>query len=88
MSTEMLMYIAAVVIALLGFWLNDWKSKIETKYTEFDKHKTDYINRIHNVELDLAHRITRDEITQLRHEIRDDFQLFKSELQELIKGFK
>lgn len=99
MNAEMWLTVLLFVGAGITFWFVDWKNKIEdshrVKYSEFLKYKqetdvckTELIERIHQAELQLATRLTREEVAEFKLEIKNDFLEMKKEFREMIKEIK
>lgn len=81
MNTEQWMIVLFFVIAGVTFWFVDWKNKIDIKLNQLDEYKTKINETLHKIDIELALRVTRDDL-------KNDFLELKKELKDMISNLK
>lgn len=74
MSGELWLWGMGLMLAVLGFWLRDWKERVEealaVKQKELDLLEDGY----HKLSVQMERRITRDELATFRVEMKTDIR--------------
>lgn len=86
MTAETWVWVLGVLLTLLGFWLRDWKDRIETALAVKQEKLDSQEREITELKVAMAKRIERDEFESFRREIKRDIDDGINRVINTIKG--
>lgn len=88
MTAEQWLWVVSILLALLGFWLRDWKERVDaalaSKQAQIDK----LTQANHELEVTVATCVKQDEINALRAELKTDIRAGFEQIRQLMEASK